>query len=395
MSKQQAFYRQKLTNQAKKRVLNGMPLIQQEDCLDLQIVDQWVDFVDEKNQWIAQGYLGEQNKGVGWVLSLTKRPFDQAFFNEKILLAKQARQHFFTQDLTTAFRLFNGEGDGIGGITVDYYQGYMVISWYNATIYQFKDLILNALLAVYPDILGIYEKNRFATKLPETQHIYGQTAPEPLLIRENGIQYATYLNEGWMTGIFLDQKEVRGYLSNGFASGKSVLNMFSYTGAFSVAAAMGGASMTTSVDLAKRSLPKTKEQFSINGINPATQKIHVMDTFDYFHYARKKGLKFDLIVLDPPSFARNGKKVFSVAKNYGQLIADSLPILNKQGWIVASTNAANVSSKKFKQMIEQEFKGTVKSYQLLNTFQLPADFAVLPSFVQGNYLKVYVYQINQ
>lgn len=395
MSKQQAFYRQKLTNQAKKRVLNGMPLIQQEDCLDLQIVDQWVDFVDEKNQWIAQGYLGEQNKGVGWVLSLTKRPFDQAFFNEKILLAKQARQHFFTQDLTTAFRLFNGEGDGIGGITVDYYQGYMVISWYNATIYQFKDLILNALLAVYPDILGIYEKNRFATKLPETQHIYGQTAPEPLLIRENGIQYATYLNEGWMTGIFLDQKEVRGYLSNGFASGKSVLNMFSYTGAFSVAAAMGGASMTTSVDLAKRSLPKTKEQFSINGINPATQKIHVMDTFDYFHYARKKGLKFDLIVLDPPSFARNGKKVFSVAKNYGQLIADSLPILNKQGWIVASTNAANVSSKKFKQMIEQEFKETVKSYQLLNTFQLPADFAVLPSFVQGNYLKVYVYQINQ
>ncbi|EOT41919.1 class I SAM-dependent rRNA methyltransferase [Enterococcus columbae] len=395
MSKQQVFYRQKLTNQAKKRVLNGVPLIQQEDCLDLQVVNQWVDFVDEKNQWIAQGYLGKQNKGVGWVLSLTKQPFDQAFFTEKLLSAKKVRQYFFNQDLTTAFRLFNGEGDGIGGVTIDYYQGYAVISWYNATIYQFKALILAAFLAVYPDILGIYEKNRFETKLPETQHIYGQTAPEPLIIRENGIQYATYLNEGWMTGIFLDQKDVRGYLSNGFASGKSVLNMFSYTGAFSVAAAMGGASMTTSVDLAKRSLPKTKEQFSINGIDPATQKIHVMDTFDYFHYARKKGLKFDLIILDPPSFARNGKKVFSVAKNYGQLIADSLPILNKQGWIVASTNAANVSSKKFKQMIEQEFKGTVKSYQLLNTFQLPADFAVRPTFAQGNYLKVFIYQIVQ
>ena len=395
MSKQQVFYRQKLTNQAKKRVLNGMPLIQQEDCLDLQVVNQWVDFVDEKDQWIAQGYLGKQNKGVGWVLSLTKQPFDQAFFTEKLLSAKKVRQYFFNQDLTTAFRLFNGEGDGIGGVTIDYYQGYAVISWYNATIYQFKDLILAAFLAVYPDILGIYEKNRFETQLPETQHIYGQLAPEPLIIRENGIQYATYLNEGWMTGIFLDQKDVRGYLSNGFASGKSVLNMFSYTGAFSLAAAMGGASMTTSVDLAKRSLPKTKEQFSINGIDPATQKIHVMDTFDYFHYARKKGLKFDLIILDPPSFARNGKKVFSVAKNYGQLIADSLPILNKQGWIVASTNAANVSSKKFKQMIEQEFKGTVKSYQLLNTFQLPADFAVLPTFAQGNYLKVFIYQIVQ
>lgn len=393
MSKQKAIYQQKVTNQAKKRILNGNPLIQPADCIDLKLMNQWVDFVDEKNNWLAQGYLGKQNKGVGWILSLTKCEFDQAFFTQKFQKAKQKRSAFFSQDLTTAFRLVNGEGDGLGGITIDYYQGYAVISWYNETIYQVKELILKAFLTVYPDTLGIYEKNRFETTLPETQHIYGKVAPEPLIIKENGIQYATYLNEGWMTGIFLDQKEVRNYLASGFASGKKVLNMFSYTGAFSIASAMGGALSTTSVDLAKRSLPKTKEQFSINGIDPASQKIHVIDTFDYFHYAQKKGLTFDLIILDPPSFARNGKKVFSVAKNYGQLIADSLPILSKKGWIVASTNAANVSVKRFKQMIEQELKGKVQSYQLVQTFQLPIDFTVLPTFEQGNYLKVFIYQI--
>jgi 23S rRNA (cytosine1962-C5)-methyltransferase len=109
-------------------------------------------------------------------------------------------------------------------------------------------------------------------------------------VKENGVTYATYLNEGLMTGIFLDQKEVRGQLVDGLAAGKTVLNMFSYTGAFSVAAAVGGAAQTTSVDLAKRSLEKTREQFAVNGIDPDTQRIHVMDVFNYFNYASKKRL---------------------------------------------------------------------------------------------------------
>ena len=93
--------------------------------------------------------------------------------------------------------------------------------------------------------------------------------------------------------------------------------MFSYTGAFSVAAAMGGAVATTSVDLAKRSLPKTTEQFEVNHLNLAAQKIIVMDVFDYFKYASRKGLSYDMIILDPPSFARNKKKVFPLLKIMG------------------------------------------------------------------------------
>lgn len=379
-------------NQAKKKFLQGYPLVRKEDVLDLQPTLEWIDFVDEKKRFIAKGYLGEQNKGIGWILSLKNEPIDGQFFAQKFKEAKQKRKAYFHAEDTNAFRIFNGEGDGIGGLTIDYYAGYAVVSWYNRTIYHHRQLIMENFLKVYPEILGIYEKNRFKSDLPESNHYVGKVAPEPLIVKENNVQYATYLNEGWMTGIFLDQHEVRGRLVDGLAMGKRVLNMFSYTGAFSVAAAFGGASSTTSVDLAKRSLEKTKEQFAVNGFTLENHKIHVMDTFDYFRYAKKKGLQFDVIVLDPPSFARNGKKVFSVAKNYGDLIVDSLPILADQGIIIASTNASNVSLTKFQKMIEKSFQAGQVKCHLLESHHLPADFKTNSHYEESDYLKVLIYQ---
>lgn len=381
-----------IKNSVKNKFLHGYPLIRKEEVLDVQVTNDWVDFVDEKDRFIAKGYLGEQNKGIGWILSLKNVPIDHHFFMQKFEQAKQERSTYFYSQDTDTFRIFNGEGDGIGGMTVDYYNGYAVVSWYNATIYHHRQLIMDSFLKVYPEIIGIYEKNRFKSDLPESNHFYGRKAPEPLIVKENNVQFATYLNEGWMTGIFLDQHEVRGRLVDGLAMGKRVLNMFSYTGAFSVAAAFGGASSTTSVDLAKRSLEKTKEQFAVNGFTLENHKIHVMDTFDYFRYAKKKGLQFDVIVLDPPSFARNGKKVFSVAKNYGDLIADSLPILADQGIIIASTNASNVPLAKFQKMIEKSFQSGQVKCHLLESHHLPADFKTNSHYEESDYLKVLIYQ---
>ena len=198
-----------------------------------------------------------------------------------------------------------------------------------------------------------------------------------------------------MTGIFLDQKEVRGRLVEGIAAGKSVLNMFSYTGAFSVASAMGGSGITTSVDLAKRSLPKTKEQFEVNHLDSEAQKIVVMDVFDYFKYALRKQFNYDVIILDPPSFARNKKKVFSVAKNYGELVKDSVAILKDQGLLIASTNAANITIEKYKKMITQALDETKVSYVFKETYQLPSDFKWNKTFEEGNYLKVFFIEITK
>ena len=386
-----------VTKKAEHKFKKGYPLIQKEDLQQVpaSLPTDWLTLIDSKGQRLAEGYLGEQNKGIGWLLSW-HGPINQSFFQQLFEISREKRTSFEKDSLTTAYRLFNGEGDGIGGLIIDRYADYAVFSWYNETLYQKKAELLTAFRTVYPDIIGAYEKIRFSTKnLPESQFLYGEQAPEPLLVTENGVQFATYLNEGLMTGIFLDQKEVRGRLVDGFAVGKTVLNMFSYTGAFSVAAAMGGAVATTSVDLAKRSLPKTTEQFEVNHLNLAAQKIIVMDVFDYFKYASRKGLSYDMIILDPPSFARNKKKVFSVAKNYGELVKDSIDILTDKGTLIASTNAANLSLAKYQKMVITALQEKNVRYKITDTYQLPADFQVNPNFPEGNYLKVLFIEIEK
>lgn len=386
-----------VTKKAEHKFKKGYPLIQKEDLQQVPapLPTDWLTLIDSKGQHLAEGYLGEQNKGIGWLLSW-HGPINQSFFQQLFEISREKRTSFEKDSLTTAYRLFNGEGDGIGGVIIDRYADYAVFSWYNETLYQKKAELLTAFRTVYPDIIGAYEKIRFSTKdLPESQFLYGEQAPEPLLVTENGVQFATYLNEGLMTGIFLDQKEVRGRLVDGFAVGKTVLNMFSYTGAFSVAAAMGGAVATTSVDLAKRSLPKTTEQFEVNHLNLAAQKIIVMDVFDYFKYASRKGLSYDMIILDPPSFARNKKKVFSVAKNYGELVKDSIDILTDKGTLIASTNAANLSLAKYQKMVITALQEKNVRYKITDTYQLPADFQVNPNFPEGNYLKVLFIEIEK
>lgn len=386
-----------VTNKSEKKFKGRYPLVQKEDlhALPQSFSTEWVKFVDSKGQFIATGYLGEQNKGIGWLVNWQGN-VDDLFLERLFLKAKNLRTVYENDESTSAYRLFNGEGDGLGGLIVDRYDDFAVFSWYNETLYQKKEEIIQAFRTSVPEIKGAYEKIRFSTdSLPESQKLFGSDAPEPLLVYENGVTYATYLNDGLMTGIFLDQKEVRGRLVEGIAVGKTVLNMFSYTGAFSVASAMGGSSTTTSVDLAKRSLPKTKEQFEVNHLDVCDQKIIVMDVFDYFKYAVRKQLSYDVIVLDPPSFARNKKKVFSVAKNYGDLVKDSVDILNEDGLLIASTNAANISLEKYKKMIVEALEEKKVCYKFKETYQLPSDFKTNKHFEEGNYLKVFFIEIKK
>ncbi|MGX9132926.1 class I SAM-dependent rRNA methyltransferase [Rummeliibacillus sp. JY-2-4R] len=347
--------------------------------------------VDQHNHYISTGYYGNQNKGIGWVLTTKEHEqIDQAFFNKKIAIALSHREDFFKDKDTTAFRIFNGEGDGIGGLTIDYFDGYYMVSWYSEGIYTFREHVYNALNELV-EYKGIYEKKRFDTKgqyIDQDDFVMGTEGDFPIIIKENGMNFAINLNDGAMTGIFLDQRDVRRAIRDHYADATKMLNTFSYTGAFSVAAALGGAAKTTSVDLAKRSLAKTIEQFSVNGIDYEAQDIKVMDVFHYFKYAVRHELKFDLVVLDPPSFARTKKMTFSTAKDYPKLLADAIAITEKNGIIVASTNNASFGMKKFKSFIDQAFKDMNIKYKIVDQFGLPKDFRANRDFPEFNYLKV-------
>ena len=383
----------RVSKRVEKKLAKGLVLLEASDLADVNLKDQEVEIYSQEGNFLGTAYLSQQNKGLGWFVSIDKVTFNQAFFETLFRQAKEKRSAYYQDDLTTAFRLFNQEGDGFGGLTVDLYGDYAVFSWYNSYVYQIRKVISEAFRQVFPEVLGTYEKIRFKGLDYESAHVYGQEAPEFFTVLENGVLYQVFMNDGLMTGIFLDQHEVRGSLVDGLAMGKSLLNMFSYTAAFSVAAAMGGASQTTSVDLAKRSRELSQAHFQANGISTDDHRFIVMDVFEYFKYAKRKDLTYDVIVLDPPSFARNKKQTFSVAKDYHKLISQSLEILNPEGIIIASTNAANVSRQKFTEQIDKGFAG--RSYQILNKYGLPADFAYNKKDESSNYLKVISMKVSK
>ncbi|MCC3359037.1 class I SAM-dependent rRNA methyltransferase [Bacillus sp. REN16] len=347
-----------------------------------------ISLVDENNSFIGKGYYGKQNKGYGWVLTRNKdEKIDQSFFERKIKAALDKRKSFFNDKETTAFRIFNGEGDGIGGFTIDYFDGYYLINWYSEGIYTYYDQVVTSLKNL-TQFKAIYQKKRFGDFALEDGFVAGERGQFPILVKENGVQFAVYFNEEAMVGVFLDQRDVRRTIRDKYAEGRTVLNTFSYTGAFSVFAALGGATKTTSVDLANRSLPKTIEQFSVNGIDYEAQDIIVMDVFRYFKYAGKKNLKFDMVILDPPSFARSKKFTFSAEKDYKNLLKEAIAITEKNGIIVASTNSASFDMKKFKGFIDAAFKESNSKYIIEEEFSLPQDFQTIKQFKEGNYLKV-------
>jgi len=383
----------RVNKRVEKKLSKGLVLLEASDLENINLKDQEVEVHSQEGTFLGTAYLSQQNKGLGWFVSKDKVTFNQAFFETLFRQAKEKRTAYYQDELTTAFRLFNQEGDDFGGLTVDLYGDYAVFSWYNSYVYQIRQTISEAFRQVFPEVLGTYEKIRFKGLDYESAHVYGQEAADFFTVLENGVLYQVFMNDGLMTGIFLDQHEVRSSLVDGLAMGKSLLNMFSYTAAFSVAAAMGGASQTTSVDLAKRSRELSQAHFQANGISTDDHRFIVMDVFEYFKYAKRKGLTYDVIVLDPPSFARNKKQTFSVAKDYHKLISQSLEILNPGGIIIASTNAANVSRQKFTEQIDKGFAG--RSYQILNKYGLPADFAYNKKDESSNYLKVISMKVSK
>lgn len=371
------------------KYINGYPLIEEEDIYQQGALESGDLFhlKTAQGDYIATGYVGFQHKGLGWVLTYDEAAvIDQAFFENVFELARQERDYYYRIDGTNAFRLFNGEGDGVGGLTIDHYNGHLLIQWYSRGIYAFRDDIIAAIKTVF-DYTSIYEKTRFKDSNIEGGFVMGEAPEFPIVIEENFTFYNVHLDDGPMTGIFLDQKEVRKKIRDYYSAERRVLNLFSYTGAFSVIAA-SEATQTTSVDLANRSRPMTEENFGLNGIDPKTQALYVMDTFDYYKYAERHGLTYDTIVIDPPSFARNKKKTFSVTKDYDKLIKGALPLLNRKGTLVLSTNHSMYPLKSFKNMIKRTMTELGVSYRIDEVMGLPKDFKTHPQYKPSKYLKV-------
>ncbi|OAH52543.1 MULTISPECIES: class I SAM-dependent rRNA methyltransferase [Bacillaceae] len=391
----------KVNKKAAVKLRKGYPLIEKDAVENSKVLKEEgiiIRILDEKKNYIGTGYYGVQNKGVGWVITREPEEYiDAAFFTKKIETALKQRQHLFDDPDTTAFRVFNGEGDGVGGLIIDYYAGFYVIHWYSLGIYSFREDLLAAMKEKV-DYIGIYEKKRFDQKgkyIEDNDFVAGERGEFPIIVKENGVNFAVDLNDGAMTGIFLDQRDVRKAIRERYSKDAEMLNMFSYTGAFSVCSALGGAKKTTSVDVANRSRAKTIEQFEVNDLNAGEHEIVVDDVFQYFKYAARKERTFDLVVVDPPSFAKTKKRTFSAAKDYIKLLKETIDLTKNNGVIVASTNSSTVDLKRFKGFIKDACKEKGVAYSILEQYTLPDDFRTIEEFPEGNYLKVLFIEIKK
>lgn len=283
-------------------------------------------------------------------------------FRNLLARALQRRVVLIRQPDVSAFRAFSGEADGIEGVFVDVYaEGAVLIVYQGATPKGFDP---NSAAAVVLEVLrplgvrGVYVKSfakdrtRLGGALPasamDPTPAAGETLPEAFLVREADWNLEVRLYDGLSTGLFLDQRENRIFVSKWAAErakamgeAPAVLNTFAYTCAFSVAAATGGA-VTTSVDVSANYLEWGKRNFAHNGLAVARHRFAKMDTFEFFNYARRKGLIYDLILLDPPSFGSGAKKKkirpWSAVNDYARLVSEAAGLLKRGGVIFASTN---------------------------------------------------------
>ncbi len=246
---------------------------------------------------------------------------------------------------TNAVRLIDGSGDGLPGLILETYANQWLVSTTGDHLAPaVREWIRDQGVSCYWKRLDQHQKE-------SPSHLAGPEVTEPFLILENGIASEISFQSGYSQGIFLDQRDNRAEVRQRMAPEKRLLNTFSYTGAFSVAAAMAGAE-TTTLDLSQPYLDWAKRNFSHNGLDPTAHHFCKGDTFHWLRRFAKQGRTFDGIVLDPPTFSRDEKgKVFRVEENFGELAALAARILAPGGWLLCCTNFRRMTPIEFERQL--------------------------------------------
>ncbi|MBI4658646.1 MAG: class I SAM-dependent methyltransferase [Verrucomicrobia bacterium] len=292
---------------------------------------------------------------------------------------------------TNAYRLVHGASDGWPGWYVDRL-GEFLLSQSVQRLSELQEAQLRQ-WARQLNVRGAYHKTllrgagQFPPEAASPQWIFGEAAPDSFAVLENGVQFEIRFGEGYSLGLFLDQRENRrrfltGHIAPGFtwrtpASGlPEVLNAFAYTCGFSVCAAKAGARVT-SLDLSKKYLDWGKRNFLRNGANPDDHNFIFGDVFDWFRRLDKKVRRFDVIVLDPPTFSQSKESgAFRVEKNYDRLIRVSLPLLRGRGILFASTNAADYAPEAFLETIRKTIDFSRRQILREHYVPQPPDFPI-------------------
>ena len=310
------------------------------------------------------------------------RAFDEV---DAVVAAVEFREPLFGEE-TNAFRLISGEADGFPEVIVDSYDGNLLVQWQAETAEASGAGLIQRLQAECQP-RAIY--TQLVTKQERTvpRLVYGRELPKRTPVRENDIAFLINFGEGLATGVFLDQRENRRRLLAMPLQGKTVLNTFAYTCAFSVVAAKAGA-VTTSVDLSKNYLEWGRDNFRANGLDPAAHDFVFGDAFDWLKRFAKRGQQWDIVILDPPTFSTTKRgRAFQAARDYGELTALAVPLVAAGGWLLCSTNQRTLAADEFEGILRKAAKWCGRAMGSPEFETVPFDFRVAPK--ERPYLKTF------
>ena len=323
------------------------------------------------------------------ILSFDERPIDQPFWKERIGQAYRTRIAIGLADNphNNVYRLVHGEGDDLPGLVIDYYAGVAVVQFHSVGMYRNKDEICRALQEVMGDRLtAIYDKSEStlpykAGVQPQNGYIWGQS--DNFTAMENGLRFNVDWIEGQKTGFFIDQRENRALLER-YARGRDTLNMFCCQGGFSFYAMRGGARLVHSVDSSARAIELTKQNVELNFPEDSRHEAFVDEAFHFLEHAKDR---YDLIVLDPPAFAKHQKVLDNAIQGYKKLNRKGIEII-RSGGIIFTFSCSQVMTKElFRQTVFTAAANTGRRVKILHQLTQPADHPINIYHPEGEYLK--------
>ena len=272
--------------------------------------------VTEDGRFVARGYYDPLSAiSIRILTREAAEAIDAAFWRRRVARALALRRELVSG--TNAYRLVHGEGDGLPGVIVDRYDRFAVLKLYSAGLTPHRGAIVEALRAEVDGLAGVFGRDEIPRDdldgdeggAPAGRVLWGAEPPERIAIDEHGMAILVDVRRGQKTGLFLDQRENRRMVRELARGRPEALNLFSYTGGFSVAAALGGATHVVSVDVDRDAVALARENFRANGLDPADHAFAAEDCFEILARYRKEGRRFDLVVCDPPAFAKSQKAV--------------------------------------------------------------------------------------
>jgi 23S rRNA (cytosine1962-C5)-methyltransferase len=345
-----------------------------------------VDVYDHKKTWLARGFYNPKSQIRARLLTWRKEDIDGEFFSRRLAHALAFRGAHLPPS-TTAYRIINGEGDFLPGVTVDRYGGFLVCQIFSAGMALFKNDIVDYLSRI-DSIEGVFERSEGRIGDEEGLEpcvgvLSGAAPPDVIPIQENAFKFLVDVRRGQKTGFFLDQRDNRAFVC-AIAREKTVLNCFAYSGAFSVYAFAGGAREVVTLDSSLPALELAEESLRLNGFGNCPGEILKGDAFAYLKEIERK---FDLIVLDPPSLAHRRSDVETAAGGYKFLNLHALKHLNPGGLLLTFSCSQHVPLDLFQKIVFGAAVDAGRKVALIKRLGQPLDHPVSLHHPEGEYLK--------